>query len=158
MIDTTSGDQHDVLATNDRSLRNPRLSPDRQWLAFDAIRPGEAPSVMLARLNASALIPETDWIIVDRSGSHPFWSADGHLLYYVAGSHPMIRTTVVARRFSSEAGAPTGEPVAAYSSTEIVMPAFLPGTAPLATPDQILLVLGDYRGDIWMMDLNAGER
>ena len=38
------------------------------------------------------------------------------------------------------------------------MPAFLPGTAPLAIPGQILFVLGDFRGDIWMMDLNAGQR
>jgi len=28
------------------------------------------------------------------------------------------------------------------------------GTAPIAAPDQILLVLGDVRGDIWMMDLD----
>jgi hypothetical protein len=28
------------------------------------------------------------------------------------------------------------------------------GTAPIATPDQIILVLGDFRGDVWMMDLD----
>jgi hypothetical protein len=26
-------------------------------------------------------------------------------------------------------------------------------TAPTATPDQIILVLGDFRGDVWLMDL-----
>ena len=40
-----------------------------------------------------------------------------------------------------------------YASNEMVMPAYLPGTAPLATPDEILLVLGDFRGDIWLMEL-----
>jgi hypothetical protein len=35
----------------------------------------------------------------------------------------------------------------------MVMPAFLPGTAPLGIPGQILFVLGDFRGDVWMMDL-----
>jgi hypothetical protein len=40
----------------------------------------------------------------------------------------------------------------------MVTPAFLPGTAPLALPGQILLVLGDFRGDIWMLDLNEGQR
>ncbi len=34
------------------------------------------------------------------------------------------------------------------------MPAYLPGTAPIATPDQIILVLGDFRGDVWLMDLD----
>lgn len=41
-----------------------------------------------------------------------------------------------------------GEPIAVYASTEMMMPAFLPGTAPIATPDQIILVLGDFRGDV----------
>ena len=41
-----------------------------------------------------------------------------------------------------------------YASTEMLMPAYLPGTAPIATPDQIILVLGDFRGDIWLMELH----
>jgi len=35
----------------------------------------------------------------------------------------------------------------------MMMPAYLAGTAPIATPDQIILVLGDFAGDIWLMDL-----
>jgi hypothetical protein len=37
------------------------------------------------------------------------------------------------------------------------MPAYLPGTGPIATPNQIILVLGDFRGDVWLMDLGAGD-
>jgi hypothetical protein len=29
----------------------------------------------------------------------------------------------------------------------MLMPAYLPGTGPIATPDQIILVLGDFSGD-----------
>jgi hypothetical protein len=36
----------------------------------------------------------------------------------------------------------------------MLMPAYLPGTAPVATPDQIILALGDFRGDVWLMDLD----
>lgn len=36
----------------------------------------------------------------------------------------------------------------------MVMPACLRGTAPIATPDQIILVLGDFRGDIWLSELD----
>jgi hypothetical protein len=46
-----------------------------------------------------------------------------------------------------------GEPIAVFASTEILMPAYLPGTAPIATPEEIILVLGDFRGDVWLMEL-----
>jgi hypothetical protein len=46
-----------------------------------------------------------------------------------------------------------GKPIEAYASHEMLMPAYLPGTAPIATHDQILLVLGDFRGDIWIKDI-----
>jgi hypothetical protein len=39
------------------------------------------------------------------------------------------------------------------ASSEMLMPAYLPGTAPIATPNQIILVLGDFRGDVWLMDV-----
>ena len=38
------------------------------------------------------------------------------------------------------------------------MPTYLTGTAPIATPDEIILVLGDFRGDIWLMDLDTEAR
>jgi hypothetical protein len=39
--------------------------------------------------------------------------------------------------------------------SELVVPTFLSGMAPVATTDQIIFVLGDFRGDVWMMDLDA---
>jgi len=42
-----------------------------------------------------------------------------------------------------------------YASSEILMAAYLPETSPIATPDQIILVLGDFRGDVWLMDLSS---
>src|SRR5207244_3752043 len=100
-------------------------------------------------------IPEAEWMPVDSSASHPFWSADGRLLYYTpTGTNPLVRTAVRARHFVSVSGLVEGDPIAVYSSTEMMMPAYFPGTAPIATPDQIILVLGDFRGDVWLMDLD----
>ena len=100
-------------------------------------------------------IPESEWVVVDRSASHPFWSADGRLLYYTpTGTNPLVRSAVRARHFASASGLVEGEPIAVYASTEMLMPAYLPGTAPIATPDQIILVLGDFRGDVWLMELD----
>lgn len=45
LIDTETAEQQNLLTSIEQSVRNARLSPDRQWIAFDASRPGESPSV-----------------------------------------------------------------------------------------------------------------
>jgi Tol biopolymer transport system component len=153
LIDTDTGDQQELLESAERSVSNPRLSPDRRWIAFDASRPCGPASVCVAPFREKP-IPESEWVVVDRAASHPFWSADGRFLYYTpTGTNPLIRSAVRARPFSSPSGLLEGEPIAVYASTDMLMPAYLPGTAPIATPDQIILVLGDFRGDVWLMEL-----
>ncbi len=94
-------------------------------------------------------------MLIDRAASHPFWSADARLLYYTpTGTNPLVRSVLRARPVTSDSRPVAGEPIAVYASTEMLMPAYLPGTGPIATPDQIILVLGDFRGDVWLMDLN----
>jgi Tol biopolymer transport system component len=154
LIDTETGDQCELLQSAERSVRNPRMSPDRQWITFDASRPGESAGVFVSRFQ-ERLVPESDWIVVDRSASHPFWSADGRLLYYTpTGTNPLVRSEVRGRHFASESGLVDDEPFMVYASTEMMMPAYFPGTAPIATPEEIILVLGDFRGDVWLMDLD----
>ena len=48
---------------------------------------------------------------------------------------------------------PDGDSFVALALNEMVVPTFLNGTAPIVAPDQLVLVLGDSRGDIWMRDL-----
>jgi Tol biopolymer transport system component len=154
LIDTTTAEQRELLQDAELSIRNPRLSPDRRWIAFDASRPGEPADVFVSRFRGEP-IPESDWVAVHRAASHPFWSADGRVVYYMpAGPNPLVRSAVRARRFDPGSGLVEGEPIAVYALAEVVMPAYLPGTAPVATPDQIILVLGDIRGDVWLMDLD----
>ncbi len=153
LVDTDTGDERSLLESAQLSIKNPRLSPDRRWIAFDASRPSEPANVQVARFGEQP-IPESQWITVGRCASHPFWSADGRLLYYTPiGTNPMVRSAVRARPFDSGAGPVDGTPIAVYASTEMFMPAYLAGTAPIATPDQIMLILGDFRGDVWLMDL-----
>jgi hypothetical protein len=64
----------------------------------------------------------------------------------------MVRSAVRGRRFAAATGE-LGESMMVYLLSELLVPAYLPGTAPLATPDQIVFVLGDFRGDVWLMDL-----
>jgi Tol biopolymer transport system component len=154
IVDTETGEQQDLLASAERSITNARVSPYGRWVAFDASPPGEPSSVFVGAVQRRP-IREADWVIVERFASHPFWSANGTILYYTpTGAIPMVRSSVRGRRFVPETGA-LDEPFTVYSSSEMLMPAYLPGTAPVATPDRIILVLGDFRGDVWLMDLAA---
>jgi len=154
MIDTETCEQVELIQSGERSVTNPRLSSDRRWIAFDACRPSEPASVFVAPFRGS-LIPESEWITIDRLASHPFWAAGSHLVYYTPiGTNPLIRAAVRARHLASGSGLPEGEPIQVFASGEMVMPAYLPGTSPVATSDQILLVMGDFRGDVWIMDLD----
>jgi Tol biopolymer transport system component len=154
LIDTVTGAQRELLESVERSVRNPRVSADGRWIVFDAARPGESPAVLVAPLGERSPIPESEWTVVDRSASHPFWSADGRLLYYVpTGANPVIRSVVRARHFDCASGAPEAKAISVHASSEMVMPAFLSGTTPIATSDQIIFVLGDFRGDVWIMEL-----
>jgi Tol biopolymer transport system component len=158
VIDTDSAIQQELLASPVRSVRNPRLSPDRRWIAFDASRPGESSGVYVAPFRGRP-IPESEWILVERAASLPFWSANGRLLYYApTGTNPLVRSAIRARPFESVSGLVRGEPITVYESSEMLIPAYHTGTAPIATPDQIILVLGDFRGDIWLMDLDPDSK
>jgi Tol biopolymer transport system component len=139
-------------------LSNPRLSTDAQWLAFDATTPGGSPSVLLARLDNGRGANETAWINVDTAASHPFWSRDGRLLYYLPTTPTVdIRNRVIARTFDPRDGRVGTEPIDVLRLSETIVPAMISSAAPIVAGDQIILLLGNYRGDIWMMNLQASE-
>lgn len=154
VVDTTTGSQNDVLTGGYRSLTNPRISSNADWIAFDAAVPGGSPTVYVARAVRDELIREADWIMIDEAASHPFWSRDGRLLYYLAvAPYPDIRGIVRARHFDVASGQPHGDPVHLLTLTETLVPTLIAGTAPIVAPDQIIFVLGDFKGDIWIMDM-----
>ncbi len=62
VLDTRTATQRPLLSSRERRLSNPRLSPDAQWLAFDATPPGGSPSVLLARLDDGHAADEAAWI------------------------------------------------------------------------------------------------
>lgn len=104
----------------------------------------------------------------------PSFSSDGKMIAYVSdagqdGETPQIWLQQIggaAIRVTS-GQCECADPSFSHDDTRIIFtaqgdgnlnlyetPAF-GGTPRLAAPDQILLVLGDVRGDIWMMDLDA---
>ena len=158
VLDTREGTQQPLLSSRDRRLSNPRLSADAQWLAFDATPPGGSPSVLVARLDGSHAADETAWIHIDTAASHPFWSRDRRLLYYLPTTPTVdIRNRVVARAFDPRDGSVGAERIDVLTLSEMIVPAMISAAAPIIAGDQIVFLLGNYRGDIWMMNLQASE-
>jgi len=156
ILDTRDATLRPLLSSGDRRLSNPRLSPDSQWLAFDATPPGGSPSVLVARLDDGHAAGETAWIHVDTAASHPFWSRDGRLLYYLPTTPTVdIRNKVLARAFDPRDGRVGADPIDVLSLSETIVPAMISAAAPIIAGDQIVFLLGNYRGDIWMLDLQS---
>ena len=143
----------DVLASSDYSITNARVSSDSRWIAFDAARPGAAPSVFLAPFHNSLIPPDT-WVCVEARAGHPFWSADGRYLYYLPTSPSFeIRNLIRGRSFDPVNGTLSGDPFTAFASAEKVVSTGMTGAAPVAGTDQILLTLSNFRGDVWAIDV-----
>jgi Tol biopolymer transport system component len=154
VLDTREGTQHPLLLSRDRRLSNPRLSTDAQWLAFDATPPGGSPSVLVARLDNNHAAAETAWILIDTAASHPFWSRDGRLLYYLPTTPTVdIRKKVVARAFDPRDGSVGVAPIEVLTLSEMIVPAMISAAAPIIAGDQIVVLLGNYRGRHLVMNL-----
>jgi Tol biopolymer transport system component len=154
VLDTRDATHRPLLSSRERRLSNPRLSPDAHWLAFDATPPGGSPSVLAARLVDGQAAVETAWTLIDTAASHPFWSRDGRLLYYLPATPTVdIRNSVVARAFDPRDGSVGAERIDVLRLSEMIVPAMVSAAAPIIAGDQIVFLLGNYRGDIWMLNL-----
>ena len=154
VLDTRYATQRPLLSSRDRRLSNPRLSTDAQWLAFDATPPDGSPSVLVARLDGGHAAEETAWIRVDTEASHPFWSRDGRVLYYLPTTPTIdIRNRVTARTFDPCDGRVGAERIDVLTLSEMIVPTLVSAAAPIIADGQIIFLLGNYRGDIWMMDV-----
>jgi Tol biopolymer transport system component len=154
VVDVRDGAQRPLLASATRRVSNPRLSPDGRWLAFDATTPGGLPTVAVAPLTRDTPVQESEWILVCTSASHPFWSRDGRRLYYLPTFPNIdIRSRVCARGFDPSTSQVVNEATEVLTLREMIVPAMMHHIAPVVAPDQIVFVLGDFRGDVWIRDI-----
>ena len=113
-----------------------------------------APSVLVARLDRGDAGEGSAWIRVADAASHAFWSRDGRLLYYLPTTPTVdIRNRVVARAFDLHNGGVGSEEVDVLTLSETIVPAMISAAAPIVAGDQIVFLLGNYRGDIWIRDI-----
>ncbi len=153
-LDMRDGSQRPLVSASTRKVSNPRISPDGRWLAFDAMQPGGSPEVAVALLRRDTPILESEWKVIREPASHPFWSRDGRQLYYLATIPNVdIRSRILARGFDPSSGRIDDETAEMLTLREMMVPAMVTGTAPIVAPDQIIFVLGDFRGDVWIRDI-----
>ena len=80
------------------------------------------------------------------------------MLYYLPTTPTVdIRNRVVARPSIHATDSVGAEPIDVLSLSEMIVPAMISSAAPIVAGDQIVFLLGNYRGDIWMMDVQASE-
>ena len=154
IVEMRDGAQRPLLSSATRKVSNPRISPDGHWLAFDATTPGGLPAIAIAPLRRDTPVQESEWILISEAASHPFWSRDGSRLYYLPTfPNTDIRSRVFARGFDTSTGRVTSEATEVLTLREMIVPAMMTGTVPIVAPDQIIFVLGDFRGDVWIRDV-----
>jgi len=154
VLDTAYPTPRPLLASPDHRLSHPRLSPDGRWLAFDAAPPGGTPSVFATAVPDRSAPAESEWIKVAAGASHPFWSRDGRLLYYLPTTPTVdIRNRVVGRAFDLQTGRVGVDELEVLTLSETIVPALINAVAPVVAGDQMVLLLGNYRGDIWIRDI-----
>jgi Tol biopolymer transport system component len=159
VLEVADGSQRPLLSAATRKVSNPRISPDGLWLAFDAMHVGGSPQVAIAALGQRTPIEESTWTVIPESASHPFWSRDGRVLYYLATfPNTDIRSRVLARNFDASTGRVGNQMIEVLTLREMIVPAMVTGTAPIVAADQIIFVLGDFRGDVWMRTIEGDRR
>jgi hypothetical protein len=64
-----------------------------------------------------------------------------------------IRSRVFARGFDPSTGQVVSEATEVLTLREMIVPAMMNHIAPVVAPDQIVFVLGDFRGDVWIREV-----
>jgi hypothetical protein len=64
---------------------------------------------------------------------------------------------VAARVFDPHDGRVGAEAIEVLTLSETIVPTMVTSVAPIVAGDQIVFVLGNYRGDIWMLDLDTSR-
>ena len=136
-------------------IYNPRLSSDGGWIAFNGRTDRLAPAqVLVARVQASVVALEKDWIVVSREGDAPSWSPDAGFLYFWSDRDGS--PCLWAQRLDPATKRPTGLPLSIqhFHSKGLSWKNLYLGAPDTAVArDQIVFNLGEHTGNVWMTQL-----
>jgi Tol biopolymer transport system component len=135
-------------------IYNPRLSTNG-WIAFNARTDRLAPArVFVARVQASVVAREKEWIAVSQDGEAPSWSPDASLLYFWSDRDGS--PCLWAQRLDPTTKRPIGAPLSIqhFHSRGLSWRNLYLGAPDIAVArDRIVFNLGEHTGNIWMTQL-----
>ncbi|HUL79747.1 MAG TPA: protein kinase [Vicinamibacteria bacterium] len=155
LLKVGSPPDHRWLRSPGYGIYNPRLSSDGAWIAFNGRTDRLAPAqVLVARVQASAVADEKQWIVASPDGDAPSWSPDAGLLYFWSDrdGSPCLWAQRLDPRTKRPAGAPLS--VQHLHSRGLSWRNLYLGAPGIAVArGRIVFNLGEHSGNIWMTDL-----
>lgn len=137
-------------------IYNPRHSSSG-WIAFNARADRLAPAkLFVARIRASVVAAQTEWIVVNEDGEAPSWSPDGNLLYFWSDrdGSPCLWAQRLDPATKRPAGMPLG--IQHFHSRGLSWKNLYLGAPDIAAArDRLVFNLGEHAGNIWMTQLRS---
>jgi eukaryotic-like serine/threonine-protein kinase len=137
-------------------LFNARLSPDGQWVSFNARPNSRAPArVFIARVQGSVVSGEKEWTVVTEDGDAPNWSPQASLLYF--WSNHDGSPCLWAQPLDPTTKRPTGPPlnIQHFHSRALSWRNLYLGAPDIAVArEKIVFNLGEQTGNVWMTQLS----
>jgi Tol biopolymer transport system component len=140
-----------IVSSPTYQLYQPHLSPDGQWIVFEAVAnsPNPESALFVVPLSGGPWTRITD-------GRHwddkPRWSPDGRTIYYISGPGGFFNVWGI--HFDPTAGKAVGQPfqVSKFESPRLMIPRFI-GTVGLSlTQEKLVLTLSEESGSVWLLD------
>ena len=156
LLKVGSSHDHAWLRDPGYGIYNPRLSSDGGWIAFNGRTDRLAPAqVFVAKVQASVVAREKDWIVVSNDGDAPSWSPDANLLYFWSDrdSSPCLW----AQRLDAKTKRPAGVPLSIqhFHKKGLSWRNLYLGAPDIAVArDKVVFNLGEHTGNIWMTQLS----
>jgi Tol biopolymer transport system component len=136
-------------------IYNPRLSSDDGWIAFNARANRFAPAqIFIAKVHASGVAAEKDWIVISQDAEAPGWSPDASVLYFWSDRDGSA--CLWAQRLDTVTKRPTREPLSIqhFHSRGLSWKNLYLGAPDTAVAHgRIVFNLGEHTGNIWMTQL-----
>ena len=140
-------------------IYNPRLSSDGNWVAFNARANRFAPAqIFVAKVNASGVAADKDWIVINQDAEAPAWSPDASMLYFWSDRDGS--PCLWAQRLDATTRRPTGEPLSIqhFHSRGLSWKNLRLGAPDTAVArGRIVFNLGEHTGNIWMTQLRRAQ-
>ena len=156
LLNVLSGERCTVLQHPTYELHRGMVSPDERWIAFHVPLAQNRSSVFMAPLR-QAPAPESDWIrVTEGSGMDgwPFWSPDGHLLYFLSRRDGF--RCVWAQPLDFATKQPVGAPISVlhiHSARRNLFNWQVTGELGMSlTRDQLVFSMREITGNIWMAE------